>query len=345
MSNILDLNYELNFNDLELIDQCIICSSNDLIKISDVTLIDGITFFETSICKECGHVFRSLRPNEEWFFLNFNKRNEFQINADINPIQPEIEDDRNLRYNLIGKMLRNEFPSHRTLLDVGCGPGTGLVAFDQLGFSSIGIEPDLSRALYGQKLGLNIFAGDYKKFNSDDKFELITSIHSLEHFYNPALFLESISSFASDSCVLYVEVPEVLDHVKDWNDNLYLAHISNFNEISLRLVAEINDWHFLKRVFPYKNSFINANHLCMIFQKKLSKDFSKHNLVIKIDVKPIIYRYKFPFNHVKLPMHFFVPKINDLSLLYKSITEIKPNVHDNYDGRNINIVKNKFFVK
>lgn len=72
------------------------------------------------------------------------------------------------------------------LLDVGCGNGTFLLVAQDLGFSAIGLEPDINAAENAQSANLDVRTGTL--INSglpQNHFEHITLNHVFEHLHRP----------------------------------------------------------------------------------------------------------------------------------------------------------------
>lgn len=329
------MTFEINQSDIIKYDQCPCCSSKSITQISECNNQEGVTFLKTTICNNCGHIFRENIPSETWFNLAFKKRHEEQQAKSHNPLNPEIEKMRFESYHAIGKLLKNFSNKATSLLDIGCGPGTGLDAFTELGFSVVAVDPDESRARFAIEKGHHIHLGEFQTFETDRKFDIISMIHSLEHFQNPDLFLKKAMEYAHPETLLYVGVPEVLDHVLDWNDSLYLAHVSNFNPLSLIHLAAMCGWKFVENVNPYANTNLPQGSLAMIF-RPIKKD-ETHTLD-KLDsdtIEEIRLRYYNGLEDVNsdIPVKFVLKEINDISLAYKGIKEVKKNVHDNYMNR------------
>ena len=51
------------------------------------------------------------------------------------------------------------------------------------------------------------------------------------NFHHPKEALDQVNKILSDDGLLYVEVPDYVEAVKDWQDALYLAHIRIFQNI------------------------------------------------------------------------------------------------------------------
>ena len=146
-----DLIFEFSENDIIEFNSCLCCNKNDLRvfsrAISKSKKGNQISFLETSVCRNCGHIQRNKILSEEWMLRMFDYRESLQVANSFNPINPKVEKYRYERYKLIGEKfieIGNLFFSNdNTIVDIGCGPGTGLEAWRDLGFSPVGIEPDL----------------------------------------------------------------------------------------------------------------------------------------------------------------------------------------------------------
>ena len=95
---------------------------------------------------------------------NVQFRDEEQVKYNFNPINKKIEQRRYERYK-IGKAIKrikNIDANNINILDIGCGPGSGIEAWIDLGLNAKGVEPDISRAKYGIKKGLNISTSNGK---------------------------------------------------------------------------------------------------------------------------------------------------------------------------------------
>lgn len=343
------LRFSIRQENLEHQHTCLACDSHSTTLISSCE-IEGLKIFETSMCESCAHVYRSLKPNEDWFNAQFAIRHQNQLKAGVNPLSEEIEKERLKRYRAIAQFLKKRFPAIKRYLDVGCGPATGFKAFEELGIESTGVEPDSSRALVAKENGYQVEEVHFQDFESAVSYDLISMVHSLEHFQYPLDFLKHAKNFAHNKTVLYIEVPEVLDYVKDWNDSLYLAHMSNFCENSLRILAARAGWGKAQLVQPYTDTGLHTGHLCMTFQLDdeaqlnpgMNAASSEQLVEIKKDIQKR-YNNGLSLTNFKKPS-FELPYLNDLSLGFKGIKQLKPKVHDNYAGRKLIVKSEVHFI-
>ena len=350
----MEIQYTLKPQDILTLNTCMVCSSSDLSNLSSAQISDDegnqFTFLETCICNNCSHIFRNKIPREDWFLSQFNIRDKIQKKSGFNPINNDVEMERYKRYQQISKSLKLNFLDNKLyeiseVLDVGCGPGTGLNAWKDLGIYAKGIEPDESRARHGINQGLDIETVTWMDFNENlEKGTLLTSIQSLEHFYNPKNFLKHMRSLCKEEVMIYVEVPDALSFCEDWNDAIYLAHTSNFSLLSLTKLLNICGFNSVSRIHPYDSDEFNKENLCVIaYSGEGNSDLLEH-----LEEDSDISSYKSIFTKrysVQDPTgknsinKYFVEQINDLSLTFKRTNKIESSVRGNYESREVKVVQ------
>ena len=279
--------YNIEEQDIEILYNCPICDSSDIEIISEVVekekrtfktdfdsnftkiipMEEHIIFLSTAYCKECKFVFRNKRPNLSWFEKSWNIREDEDKSAVYEQAHdPEKEKQRYNRYENLFKVLE-EVTTGRKLLDVGCGPGTGLKAFQARGWEVMGVEPDPVRAKVGNEVNkINIFPGNIEDFTEpDDSFDVITLLHVLEHFHSPKDFLIHTIKKIKYNGYLYIEVPH-LHRFINWEDSLYLEHMNNFTEKTLLYLGEQLKLVPVKR-FVTKTTSYGYEHFAILFKK------------------------------------------------------------------------------
>ena len=68
--------FEIEKTDVVENNQCPCCLSESTTLISKCSTALGINFLSTTICNQCGHVFRSKVPTEDWFNNAFQLRHQ-----------------------------------------------------------------------------------------------------------------------------------------------------------------------------------------------------------------------------------------------------------------------------
>jgi SAM-dependent methyltransferase len=82
------------------------------------------------------------------------------------------------------RILKN-FTNPGMLLDVGSAAGFILRGFQEEGWQGIGLEPNSSMSDYGRThLGLQIESGSLELFSSAQRFDLVSMIQVIAHFYD-----------------------------------------------------------------------------------------------------------------------------------------------------------------
>jgi SAM-dependent methyltransferase len=327
----------LKKKDLEYLNSCPLCNNKNLKKISEIKNKELI-FLVNSFCKNCNLIFKSLRPNLKWFLKSFRAREEFQKENRINPINQGIEKIRKFRYLKIGNFLKRYIKIPK-LLDMGTGTGLGLLAFKKLNFNCEGLEPDISRSKIGRSKGLRIHNTEIEKFKSKKKFDIITFIHSFEHLHNMRLALLKAIKLLKDGGYIYIEVPDLAFKNFGVHENLYLAHIYNFSEYSL---VYLKNKFNLVPISRFYSDIDNSNYsIAILFQKKRKKNDTFNNQIKKFNYSHVKSKF-FPKKLINLNyLKFEVPKINDLSMTYKSSSLVYEKLFDNYKQKKIIIDDNK----
>lgn len=222
-------NWKIDNDDLHVKQKCLICN-NDNNEILGNVNYNNLQILQTTICNDCGLVWRSKVPKFSWFVSAWNTRNKTGESNDILGMSKMVEIRRKIRYRAIANNLKR-VTKGMTHLDIGTGPGRGLKEFINLGFDSIGLEPDISRAEVGQKEGLpvlNLTLEEFIEKNKNKKFDVVTVVQALEHMQNPQEFINKIKKVLKTNAILYIEVPNAKNFIR-WQDSLYMEHLYNFS--------------------------------------------------------------------------------------------------------------------
>lgn len=349
-----ELEFHISKENLEEITNCPICDSNNTSIINNVENNNGLVFFQTNFCNQCSFVYRSIRPTKNWFSNAFSLREEYQKNLNFSAINPKIEEERFNRYFRLGEeiksLLKISNPNEVHILDVGCGTGSGLLAFIEIGFKTFGLDEDNTRAAYGIDKGLEIFVQSWETFEPKTKFDLITCLHSIEHFHDPSQLMKKLRTWLNPGGKIVIEVPNFKHFVVDWTDSLYLAHMANYSPINLVKLAQKCGMNFIERVHHYQTETKNNENLCMIFELgsgENSSDFNQIGFGDEMSLENVIDLYKkgLPTSEFTFETNsFVVPNINDISLCYKNSNRVSENLSENLHMRSISIKNEKFFI-
>ncbi|NJR38836.1 MAG: class I SAM-dependent methyltransferase [Leptolyngbyaceae cyanobacterium CSU_1_4] len=161
-----------------------------------------------------------------------------------------------------------------TMLDVGAAAGFILEGFLDSGWNGRGIEPNLRMAKYAQThLGVEVDTGSLEQFQSHDRYDLITMIQVVSHFYNLQQAFQVASSHTRLGGFWLIET---------WNRNSLTARLLNkywheysppsvmhwFSVKGLQQLAAQHGFREIARGRPAK--WINGAHAKSLLRYKLN---------------------------------------------------------------------------
>jgi 2-polyprenyl-3-methyl-5-hydroxy-6-metoxy-1,4-benzoquinol methylase len=127
----------------------------------------------------------------------------------------------------------------KEILDIGCGAGEYLSMMRQLGWKTVGVEPGKKAALQTAERGITVHCGPFETIDfGNQRFDVITMWHVLEHIPEPRAVLEMISHLLRDDGYLVMGVPNY-DSVdrrffgEKWNGFELPLHLYHFNPDSV----------------------------------------------------------------------------------------------------------------
>jgi 2-polyprenyl-3-methyl-5-hydroxy-6-metoxy-1,4-benzoquinol methylase len=146
-------------------------------------------------------------------------------------------------------MDRLEVP--KTLLDVGCGPGTFLMVAQERGWDVHGIELAREAGAWAQRFGLDVHIGTLDQYapSHQKRFGVVTSFEVLEHVSDPLGMLRSVREVLAPNGRLILSVPN-LDDPYCLKQRIPHAmppiHINFFNRLSIRRLLEASGFEVIR---------------------------------------------------------------------------------------------------
>lgn len=256
------------------------CNSN-LACTEDKFLLFSKNGYPIEDCKTCARRFAVIRDSlthlskvysDEYFFEgkdgypNYLEEKKILINYGIHYAK------------LIGK-----YTKPGKVLDVGCAAGFILKGFESLGWKGYGIDPNETMINYGKdELSLNIWKGSLETYKTENKFDLITMIQVIGHFYNVDKALENISLLSTQNGLVLVESWNMNSLVasifgKHWHEYSPPSVINWFSDTSLEKL--FNDYGFVKVDSGFPAKRINLNHALSLLEKNSPNIFFKKSLI------------------------------------------------------------------
>jgi 2-polyprenyl-3-methyl-5-hydroxy-6-metoxy-1,4-benzoquinol methylase len=255
-----------------------------------------------------------VMKNEEWELLvtqpipenlgDFYKSEDYISHTDskktlINKLYQAVR-NHTLKKKLA---LLNSFKTQqKTLLDIGAGTGDFLVTSKNNGWQVIGVEPN--EKARNISLTKNLVINSSLEEIEDERFDVITLWHVLEHVPNLTEYITKIKSLLKDDGVLVIAVPNYKSYDAKYYKQFWAAydvprHVWHFSKNSIKKI--FSDFNMkLEKVLPMKfDSFyvsllsekyktgkmnpINAFYQGLLSNLKATstKEYSSHIYILK----------------------------------------------------------------
>jgi 2-polyprenyl-3-methyl-5-hydroxy-6-metoxy-1,4-benzoquinol methylase len=189
-------------------------------------------------CLSCRHGFVNPRPSAE----DLNAFYDSAYEAYDERHAAEADDATVIAKAMsAGNLDGIPLPEGKRVLDLGCGGGYFLNLCRQLGAMVQGIEPSQHGAAIARGQGIPVFEGTLEDFLSEhgeERFDIITSHHVLEHVPDPVGTLTKLRSLLTDGGLMKIMVPNAdspfaLKLGADWHSVDLPIHLHQFSEKSL----------------------------------------------------------------------------------------------------------------
>jgi len=243
--------------------KCYLCNSTDHYqrpgKVRDNSSLDILE------CKNCGLVFLSLNEIPDDFYEKSGMHGEELIETDMWLRQLERDDDRRIEY-------LKEAMTNRDVLDFGCGPGGFLLKARSKTRMIIGIELESRLQSHFKENNLNVVQ-NIQDLPVDQKFDLITAFHVVEHLEDPAEILKQLATKLQESGKIIIEIPSSADALITlyknvpyseftyWSCHLFLFNSSNLQILAKKAGLNLDYVEYIQR-YPL------SNHLYWLAQGK-----------------------------------------------------------------------------
>ena len=253
---------------------CTLCGGNDFKIISEK---DSKSKGEliVCLCNTCSMVSQNPVPTEqevEQYYATEYRQDYKQV---FEPKLKHVYRAGNLALNRLGFLTKNNVTSGR-LLDVGAGGGEFTYVSSQIGFDSTGIEPNIGYSNYAKdQYQANVKTGQLADI--DDKFDVITMFHVMEHIPDPVKTFKKLYDLLSDDGSLFIEVPNIETHSQSPVNTFFKAHIHYFSVTTLTACAS--------QYFDVI-TLDDSDNLRILFKKK--SDISEFKLPVKKQVNDSI---------------------------------------------------------
>ena len=225
----------------ETVRKCPLCQ-HELNNLFDISQFRGYEV-QNRICNNCGLVFQSPRMSSEELerFYESEYRQIYQGEED--PSEQDLLTQEG-RASALLEFIVAPITGINRHLDIGCSAGILLeTVLKHYGNHAVGVEPGDAYRSFAQEKGLTIYADVAELEKTDDnKYDLISLAHVLEHISDPVGYLTDLREkyLTSDGWVL-IEVPNLYCH-----DSFEVAHLVNFSSHTLRQTIQQSGFETIK---------------------------------------------------------------------------------------------------
>ena len=205
------------------------------------------------LCESCGHTFVSPRPTQKWldeYYREGYRRDIYGIEEDAETIpQRNVAEETQRAIRISGIVLRSIGDVTRHL-DIGSSTGVTLAAIVDRADpeESVGVEPNdawrafatnaFEKRIPKEEPGVETNVKFYKNLSEvpkSPKFDLVTSLHTLEHISEPIAVLQSVKKLLKKTGVLIIETPVLYG---GQTSPLMWPHLHCFTQDTIRLFLE-----------------------------------------------------------------------------------------------------------
>jgi SAM-dependent methyltransferase len=191
-----------NSHDLELVKECDLCGGS---KFEPDLVANGWSLVR---CNGCGLVFTSPRYTERYLQKLYSDRYYERASGNLSMQVDEPSEDEYLLAKTVMKICGIERKGLKLRsLDIGCGGGRIVEAFQDSGWEAVGTDLSLKAVNAGIKRGLDLRVLDLDSPELGE-FDLITGFHILEHVHSPRKFLSQCTKRLGSNGYLLIEVPD-----------------------------------------------------------------------------------------------------------------------------------------
>ena len=232
-----------------IVQNCPACGSSKYEKV--LTASDSFIpneSFDIVECNDCSLRFTSPIPNEE-IIGKYYKSDDYishtsKGNSIINKIYRIVQYFTLRSKRKIVKQIAQK--QNGTLMDIGCGTGEFLKTMKQSGWDIKGVEVNKEARKLAEVNTDSIIMNQSEYFKSEQKYDVITLWHSLEHLHELEKYLNKISKSLNTNGVLIIAVPNYKSfdaeyYKHDWAAYDVPRHLYHFSfEAMMKLMKKFN---------------------------------------------------------------------------------------------------------
>lgn len=227
-------------------------------------------------CKVCSHRFAELNTDQSHADTTYDDSYFNDGGAGYTDYCLEAEELRKR-----GQMYSNKIANYRDkqgkVLDVGAAAGFILQGYIDKGWTGNGVEPNKAIAKIGTKeFGLHIEHGTLENFKTDKKYDLISMIQVVAHFWDPKKAFKNASNLLHEDGLLLIETwnresisAKLLG--KNWHEYSPPSVLQWFSLNGLTEFLKTLGFEMITKGRPRKN--ISGKHVKSLLEYRIGKNF------------------------------------------------------------------------
>jgi 2-polyprenyl-3-methyl-5-hydroxy-6-metoxy-1,4-benzoquinol methylase len=237
--------------------------------LDNLTSIEHDEKFRLVRCKKCGLIYLNPRPTINEIDKYYPSRAYWSENENA-------EETHGYLYRLINNVKKGR------VLDIGAGTGVFLSGFKKRGWKIDGVElSPIAVSMAKRKFKINLRKGDLLNIKlPENKFDLITLNHVLEHLYKPRQTLVKIARLLKKGGTIMISCPNIEGIGVGLFKNKWYAidaprHLYQFNTLTIRRMLTESGFKIVKvnHSFYWDNFYV----LFESFRRAFSPRFNKKN--------------------------------------------------------------------
>lgn len=188
---------------------CIICDEkqNTMFYNAVQNRLNISETFDIVQCENCGFTYLNPRPTiesiEKYYDVEEYHPHKISNESLVDKIYIKVRD---ININAKRKLIKKLIPQKGALLDVGCGTGEFLENMHLNDWQVTGMETASEARELAEKENIRVF-DNLEKINQ--RFNIITMWHVLEHIHNIPTLMNNLSRLLSDKGYLIIAVPNI----------------------------------------------------------------------------------------------------------------------------------------
>jgi SAM-dependent methyltransferase len=267
---------------------CPICKAQNIIVTKSVTSIYTNRFCELAQCGVCGHLFLlnfpSTRETDAIYKTIYNYGSHWVIQG-----------EKKWRFWKLGMRIRRIIPLDARIIDIGCGYGSNLEVFRELGYPHLlGIEINPSAVNRCKKNNLDVFEGSFSQWLQTKQkifaysHNCILLSHVIEHIHDINEFFDEVDTFLKSGDYIIVLLPNYESFTsvffgRFWGWWQVPAHLHHFSKDSILRLLSLRKYSVIMSFVRGADSLFWLSSIASLLSiKSKSQNISKlQRLIIK----------------------------------------------------------------